>query len=183
MPPLLSEGMPELAASSSARPEHHRPAGVNPPSGAARRSDGPGAMSLHISKLRGITDPVRGKLKRRGITYTHQLVGAAARAADRRALAASSGIEVAMLERLVCRADLVRIKGIGAIFADLLELLGVDRVERLARQEPRSLHGALAGLNAVERFARRAPTPEEVEDWVAQARALPPLIEDEIRPG
>jgi predicted flap endonuclease-1-like 5' DNA nuclease len=177
MPPLLSEETLE------ARPEPQRPAGQNPLSGATRRPDGPGAMSLHISKLRGITDPVRGKLKRRGITYTHQLVEAAARAADRRALAASSGIEVATLERLVCRADLVRIKGIGAIFADLLELLGVDRVERLARKEPHALHAALAGLNAVERLARRAPTQEEVEDWIAQARAMPPLIEDEIRLG
>jgi predicted flap endonuclease-1-like 5' DNA nuclease len=183
MPRLLSEEMLEPAASASARPEPERPASPNPLSGAARRPDGPGAMSLHISKLRGITDPVRGKLKRRGITYTHQLVEAAARAADRRALAASSGIDVATLERLVCRADLVRIKGIGAIFADLLELLGVDRVERLARKEPHALHAALAGLNAVERLARRAPTQEEVEDWIAQARALPPLIEDEIRLG
>ena len=93
-------GDARTAASASARPEPQRPASPNPLSGAARRPDGPGAMSLHISKLRGITDPVRGKLKRRGITYTHQLVEAAARAADRRALAASSGIEVATLERL-----------------------------------------------------------------------------------
>ena len=139
-------------------------------------------MSLHLSKLRGITDWVRGKLKRRGITYTHQLIEAAGCAGDRRALAASSGIDDATLRRLVLRADLVRIRGIGAIFADMLELLGVDRSVRLARTEPRQLHAALAALNATERFARRAPTPEEVRDWIAQARALPPLIEDEARP-
>jgi hypothetical protein len=38
------------------------------------------------------------------------------------------------------------------------------------------LHNALATLNSAERFARRAPTPEEVEDWVAQARQLPKLV-------
>jgi predicted flap endonuclease-1-like 5' DNA nuclease len=77
----------------------------------------------------------------------------------------------------------MRIKGIGAIFADMLELLGVDRTARLARQAPRELHAALAELNAVERFARRAPTPDEVQDWIAKARTLPPLIEDDASSG
>ena len=99
------------------------------------------------------------------------------------ALAAASGIPIETLERLVGRADLVRIKGIGAIFADMLEVLRVDRVARLARQQPQALHAALTGLNAVERLARRAPTAAEVAGWIAQASALPPLIEDEIRPA
>ena len=138
-------------------------------------------MALHISKLRGITDPVRSKLKRQGITYTDQLVEAAGRASERRELAARSGIEAAMLGRLVCRADLNRIKGIGAVFADMLEMLGVDRMARLARREPGELHRALSQFNAARRLARRAPTLEEVQDWIAQARALPRLIEDEAR--
>jgi len=88
---------------------------------------------------------------------------------------------VATLGRLVWRADLTRIKGIGAIFADMLELLGVDRTARLAQQEPGELHQALSRLNAAQRLARRAPTPEEVQDWIAQARTLPRLIEDAAR--
>jgi predicted flap endonuclease-1-like 5' DNA nuclease len=163
MPPLLSEEALEPAAS----PPAGAPAGRVPLHGRVQRADRAGAMSLHVSKLRGITDPVRAKLKRRGISYTHQLVEAAARAADRRALAAASGIPIEMLERLVGRADLVRIKGIGAIFADMLKVLGVDRVARLARQQPQALHAALTGLNAVKRLARRAPTAEEVAGWIA----------------
>ena len=94
----------------------------------------------------------------------------------------AAGIEAATLGRLVCRADLTRIKGIGAIFADMLEMLGVDRMARLARQEPGDLHRSLSRLNATQRLARRAPTPEEVQDWIAQARTLPRLIEDEAKP-
>jgi hypothetical protein len=56
-------------------------------------------------------------------------------------------------------------------------LIGVDAVAALAQQEPADLHGRLYRLNAAERLARRAPTPEEVQDWVAQARALPVLVE------
>ena len=107
-----------------------------------RQGQGGQSMSLHVSKLRGISNEVRNKLKRNGVTYTHQLIEAAGRLESRRALAERSGIEEAMLLRLTCRADLARIKGIGA----------------------------------AERFARRAPTQDEVTDWVAQARALPHIV-------
>jgi predicted flap endonuclease-1-like 5' DNA nuclease len=135
------------------------------------------SMSLHVSKLRGISNQVRNTLKRHGVTYTHQLLEAAGRRESRRALAARSGIEEALLLRLTCRADLARIKGVGAIFADMLELIGVDRVASVARHDPRRLYEILHELNAAERFARRAPTEDEVADWVAQARALPHLLD------
>ena len=130
------------------------------------------AMSLHISKLRGITDRVRHRLKRQGITYTHQLIEAAHDRTACRRLAALTGVEEAVLERLVCRADLARINGVGAIFADMLELLDVDGAGALARQDPLALHAALCRLNTAEQLARRAPTPEEVRSWILQAGAL-----------
>ena len=134
------------------------------------------SMSLHVSKLRGISFDVRAKLKRNGVTYTHQLLSAAGNSDKRHEFSETSGIEELILTRLTCRADLARIKGIGAIFADMLELLDVDRVSKLASQDPAKLHDSLYTLNAAERFARRAPTPEEVDDWVSQARALPKLV-------
>jgi predicted flap endonuclease-1-like 5' DNA nuclease len=146
-------------------------------SGAARAADQAQAMSLHVSKLRGISVDVRNRLKRQGISYTHQLLREAGGAEQRHLLAARGEIDEAALGRLVRRADLARIKGIGAIFADMLELIGVDAVATLAQQEAADLHGRLYQLNAAERLARRAPTPEEVEDWVAQARTLPVLVE------
>jgi predicted flap endonuclease-1-like 5' DNA nuclease len=159
-------------------PEGPAESGARSPDGVSRESGGR-SMSLHVSKLRGISVQVRNRLKRQGITYTHQLLEAAGRRERRRALAARSGIEDAVLLRLTCRADLARVKGIGAIFADMLELVGVDRVANLARHEPARLYGILQDLNAAERFARRAPTQEEVVDWIAQARSLPQLVDRE----
>jgi predicted flap endonuclease-1-like 5' DNA nuclease len=180
MPALLSELRREAAARPQTSEEPPRPpierAVREPPAGGRPRA---GANSLHISKLRGITAQVRRKLKRHGITYTDQLLGAAGPRTRRSQLAARTGIEAALLGRLVCRADLIRIKGIGAIFADMLELLGVDRTERLARQDPGALHRTLLELNAALRFARRAPTPDEVRHWIMQARSLPPLLDDD----
>jgi predicted flap endonuclease-1-like 5' DNA nuclease len=139
---------------------------------AARCRPAPRAMSLHISKLRGVTEQVRQKLKRQGIVYTHQLMAAAHDRRRCRRLAAASGIDQTVLERLTRRADLARINGIGAIFADMLERLGVDGTLPLAGQDPAALHRAMSRLNAREQLARRAPTPEEVRSWIVQAAAL-----------
>jgi predicted flap endonuclease-1-like 5' DNA nuclease len=143
----------------------------------AAGSDGAGAMSLHVSKLRGISLDVRIKLKRQGVSYTHQLLREAGSSERCRRLAARSRIDEATLTRLVRRADLARVKGIGAIFADMLEMIGVDQVADLAEQDPRDLHARLHQLNAAERLARRSPTPDEVQQWIAQARALPRLAD------
>jgi predicted flap endonuclease-1-like 5' DNA nuclease len=135
------------------------------------------AMSLHVSKLRGISIEVRQKLKRQGISYTHQLLREAGGPEQRRRLAERSRIDDPTLLRLVRRADLARVKGIGAIFADMLEMIGIDQVAALAEQDPLALRTRLYELNAAERLARRAPTPEEVQEWIGQARALPRLVD------
>jgi hypothetical protein len=135
------------------------------------------AMSLHVSKLRGISLDIRNRLKRQGISYTHQLLREAGGAEQRSRLAARGRIDEVALARLVRRADLARVKGIGAIFADMLEMIEVDEVATLAEQQPVELHRRLYDLNSAERLARRAPTPDEVQDWLAQARALPRLVD------
>ena len=143
----------------------------------ARGLDDAGAMSLHVSKLRGISLEVRRKLKRQGISYTHQLLREAGSTEQRRRLAERSRIDEVALLRLVRRADLARVKGVGAIFADMLEMIGVDQVATLAEQDPLDLRARLYQLNAVERLARRAPTLDEVQQWISQARALPRLVD------
>jgi predicted flap endonuclease-1-like 5' DNA nuclease len=153
----------------------HRAASLQAAGGRGLQLDGADAMSLHVSKLRGISLDVRLKLKRQGVSYTHQLLREAGNAEHCRRLAARSGIDEAILTRLVRRADLARIKGIGAIFADMLEMIGVDQVAVLAGQESGDLHSRLHELNTAERLARRSPTPDEVRQWIAQARALPRL--------
>ena len=155
----------------------HRPPNAEATAGHGSGSDGTDAMSLHVSKLRGISLDVRIKLKRQGVSYTHQLLRAAGSTERCRRLAARSGIDEATLMRLVRRADLARIKGIGAIFADILEMIGVDQVAVLAGQDSADLHARLHQLNAAERLARRSPTPDEVQQWVAQARSLPRLAD------
>jgi len=135
-----------------------------------------GGLALPLSKLRGLALPVRAALKRRGITTCGRLLRAAGPAGDRARLAAGTGIDPEELLALVRRADLARVDGIGVVFGLMLEDLDVHDVPALAAQDPAELHARLSRHNREERIARRSPTPEEVRDWVAQARALPALV-------
>ena len=135
------------------------------------------AVSLHLSKVRGTNLQIRARLKGLGITNSRQLLEAAGEQKKRAALIGETGIEAATLAYITKRADLARVKGIGATFADMLEVISVDTVERLASWDPAALHRTLHDFNQAERFARRAPTPEEIQSWIGQARKLPVIVE------
>ncbi len=132
--------------------------------------------SLPISKLRGVPQRTRVALKAKRITSCGQLLHAAGRAEMRARLAEATGIDPELLTTLVQRADMTRVSGIGAIFGLMLEDLGIRDIQTLAAQDPEALHQKLREYNQRVRLARRSPTPEEVADWVAQARRLEPLV-------
>ncbi len=148
-----------------------------PPERLSTRARPGSHYALPVSKLRGVPTSVRMALKRQGINTCARLLERAGSVAARRELAARTGVDPELLLRLAQRADMARINGIGAVFGMMLEDLGVRDTTVLARQDPVELHRRLKQLNERERLARRSPTPEEVADWVAQARALPRVIE------
>ena len=135
-----------------------------------------GGLALPVSKLRGLTLPIRAALKRRGIVTCGRLLRAAGGAQDRARLAREAGIDPDALLALVRQADLARVDGLGTVFGLMLEDLGVRDVPALAAQSPAELHARLFAHNREERLARRSPTSGEVESWVAQARSLPMLV-------
>lgn len=132
--------------------------------------------ALPISKLRGVPVQLRVSLKVRRITTCDQLLSAAGRFENREALARAGGLAPEQLRDLVQLADMARISGIGAVFGLMLEELGVEDIRGLATRDPVLLHQQLREFNQRERLARRSPTPEEVADWVEQARRLPVLV-------
>ena len=138
-----------------------------------------GRYSLPISKLRGVPQTVRVRLKARRITNCEQLIEAAGNADKRNKLSLSASLDLELLQVLVQRADMARVNGIGVVFSMMLEDLGIRDVQSLAAQSHADLHQRLRDYNQQQRLARRAPTPEEVEDWVTQAKALTPVIDYE----
>lgn len=74
-------------------------------------------------------------------------------------------------------ADLMRIKGVGSEYADLLEAAGVDTVPELGQRNAANLAEKLAEINEAKSLVRRVPTAAEVEGWVDEAKTLPRAVE------
>ncbi len=134
-------------------------------------------MAIPVNKLKGVSDELEARLKKRGIFNSAQLLDAARTPASRRELAESVGVEPRNILELTNRADLARIKGIGGVFSDLLEHAGVDTVKELAMRRADNLYAKLLEVNAQQKLAGRAPTQTAVEGWVAQAKSLPTVLE------
>jgi predicted flap endonuclease-1-like 5' DNA nuclease len=92
-------------------------------------------------------------------------------------MAEATGISDKLILEWTNLADLFRIKGVGEEYADLLEEAGVDTVVELATRKPENLVAKMAEVNESKKLVRRLPVLSQVEDWVAQAKQLPRVIE------
>jgi len=130
-----------------------------------------------IDDIEGIGPINAENLREAGVITVAQLLERGCEPVGRRELAATTGINEKTLLKWVNMADLFRVKGVAAQYAELLERAGVDTVRELAHRNPQSLHGMLTEANSQRRIVRRLPPPGIVEQWVERARMLPGKID------
>lgn len=126
--------------------------------------------------IEGIGPVYADQLRAAGIATVEALLAAGATPAGRQQLEEKSGIGHAFILEWVNLADLMRIKGIGEEYSDLLEEAGVDTVKELRNRVPENLYAALVKTNEAKRLVRRIPTLGMVRGWVQQAKMLPPKV-------
>ena len=131
---------------------------------------------MNIIKIEGIGEVYRKKLYAVDINTTDALLKAGATKKGRQALAEKSGITETLILEWVNLADLMRVKGIGEEYSDLLEEAGVDTVKELRNRKPENLYKAMLETNEKKKLVRRPPSLSEVESWVSQAKELPPVV-------
>ncbi len=129
-----------------------------------------------LMKVEGIGKVYKEKLKEAGIHSNEDLLAKGATPKGRKELAETSGIGDKLILEWVNLVDLFRIDGVGEEYADLLEEAGVDTVVELAQRNPQNLTQKLAEINTAKNLVNRLPSEKMVEDWVAQAKALPRII-------
>ena len=133
-------------------------------------------MATPVKELEGISDSIVAKLAERNVVDSVQFVEAAATPAQRKELAAFCGCEQGEILQLANRADLARVKGIGGVYSDLLEIAGVDTVKELASRRADNLHAKITETNDRDRLTTKPPTLAMVQDWVKQAKALKAIL-------
>ncbi len=132
--------------------------------------------SYPIAKIEGIGPTYAEKLKAVGITNTKAYLDRAKDPAGRKALEAETGIEHARILKWANMADLMRIKGVGEEYSELLEAAGVDTVKELRNRNAANLTVAMKEANEKRKLVRQVPAQSNVEKWVDEAKELPPMM-------
>ncbi len=134
-------------------------------------------MAKHFEDIKGLTEELAARLETRGIKNEAQFLDATRTPELRVELAKAIDCDTKTVLEFANRADLARIKGIGPVFADLLEEAGVDTVKELAVRTPANLHTKLVEINHAKKLAHRTPKVEDVRAWIKEAKKLPKLLE------
>ena len=133
-------------------------------------------MADSLIDIEGIGATYAKTLSDAGLTNTDHLLDQAGGASGRKNLATKTGIPEDLILEWVNRADLMRIKGVGSEFSDLLEAAGVDTVKELAQRVPANLAARLTEVNEAKKLVRRVPGEAEVSDWISEAKTLPAKV-------
>ena len=131
---------------------------------------------MNINSIEGIGPAMATKLAKQGIRSTEGLLTKGADRKGRRVLAKETGISDKQILAWVNKADLMRVRGVGEEYSDLLEAAGVDTARELAVRNPFNLHTALQVVNDQKALVRRSPSLTEVETWVKEAKKLDPIV-------
>jgi predicted flap endonuclease-1-like 5' DNA nuclease len=133
---------------------------------------------MKVEDVEGI-GPVYGeKLRAAGIGSVEELLEKGAGRSGRAAIAEATGIDGGKILEWVNHADLMRIKGVGSEYSDLLEAAGVDSPAELAQRNAANLATTVQEVVAARPgIVRRVPTEAEIADWIAQSKDLPKVVQ------
>lgn len=129
-----------------------------------------------IQEIEGVGPALASKLEKAGIKTTEAMLKKGASKSGRKQIAEESGVSEAQVLEFVNVSDLMRIKGVGGEFAELLHAAGVDTLKELRTRNAANLHAALEETNAKKKLTRRVPSLSMVEDFVEQAKKETPVV-------
>lgn len=129
-----------------------------------------------IASIEGIGPVYSEKLAEAGIKTTEKLLKEGAAKKGRAQIAKDTGIDEKKILRWINMADLFRIKGVGEEYSDLLEAAGVDTVKELRNRNAENLTAKMEEVNAEKKLVRQLPNLEKVQNWVAQAKEMEPMV-------
>lgn len=129
-----------------------------------------------LEYVEGIGPKYANTLRKAGVRSTGDLLKKGATPEGRKQIAKDSGVSGKLLLEWINHVDLMRVKGIGEEYADLLEEAGVDTVVELAQRKPDNLYTSLEQTNAKKKLVRQLPGPSKVKSWVAEAKKLPRAV-------
>lgn len=131
---------------------------------------------MKIEEIEGVGPAYAVKLTEAGVATVEALLEQGGAAKGRVTLAEKTGISEKLILRWVNHADLIRIKGVGPQYAELLEAAGVDTVKELRNRNAANLTSKLVEINEAKSIAGTTPSGKQVEGWIEEAKTLEPKV-------
>lgn len=129
-------------------------------------------MAYPVIDIEGIGPTYAEKLNHIGIKTTGDLLEKGSAKRGREHIAHDTGIPESLILTWVNHCDLMRIKGIAAQFAELLEAAGVDSVKEFGHRNAENLHNKLVETNDKFGLSGRVPSPETLAEMIAEAKTM-----------
>ena len=130
-----------------------------------------GFRTPSLFEIEGVDPTYAQKLKDAGISTKEALLHKGASPQGRKEIAEKAGISETLIMRLVSYVDLLRIRGLGGQYAELLEAAGIDAVPELTQRSAEDLYRKLMMANEDIRHilgtlvvARGGMTADELAD-------------------
>ncbi|MEO8571869.1 MAG: DUF4332 domain-containing protein [Chloroflexota bacterium] len=133
---------------------------------------------MKIDEIEGVGAAHAAKLIAAGVSTTDDLLKSGAKPAGRKSLEDTTGISGKLILEWVNHVDLMRIKGVGSEYSDLLEAAGVDSPSELAGRNAANLAITFQEVVAARPgLVRRVPSETEVAGWIAASKTLAKIVE------
>jgi predicted flap endonuclease-1-like 5' DNA nuclease len=132
-------------------------------------------MAYPISEIPGIGADVAAFLKSEGIRTTIGLLRAAKTPKQRLRMAEKIGTDAKHVLDWVTACDRMRVKGVGADYAQLLGAAGVRTVSDLQFRNPRNLVEKMQEANK-GKLVQILPKEKTVGRWIESAKKLQSLV-------
>lgn len=129
-------------------------------------------MNDPMSNLKGLQPEVKTKLEAEGIRTTTQFLEHTRTQQQRTELALKVGTTPVAIKELANRADLMRLRGVGGDFSNLLEEAGVNSCKELQHRVPEKLYTTLGTIHTEKKIGHHAPTLTQATEWIAEAKTL-----------
>lgn len=133
-------------------------------------------MAYKIDEIEGIGPAYREKLTAAGIKDTDDFLKLCCDPKGRKDRAEKTGISEKLLLNWANKADLMRIKGVGPQYSELLEAAGVDTVKELKHRNAENLAAKMAEVNGEKKLAKSSPAESVVQGWVEAAGKMAATI-------
>ncbi|MEM8737617.1 MAG: DUF4332 domain-containing protein [Planctomycetota bacterium] len=133
-------------------------------------------MSYKIDEIEGIGPAKKEALAKGEIATTDDLLTKCGSAKGREVIAKVTGLTEKELLKFANMADLMRIKGVGEEYSELLEAAGVDTVKELKMRRADNLTTKMEETNEAKKLVRSTPSESVVAGWIEQAKTMEPTI-------